>query len=103
MSKYLDTLYDLAEIVGEELEVVDDKIHDANGEMSSSDVDVIDKLSHIYKSLQTSIAMIEADSRHHGRKRGRSDDFMSEIEELIEKAPDERTRRKFERFISEMK
>lgn len=31
------------------------------------------------------------------------EDFMDEIEELMEKAPDERTRKKFERFLSEMK
>lgn len=31
------------------------------------------------------------------------DDFMEEIEELIEKAPDEQTRKKFERFVSEMR
>lgn len=29
--------------------------------------------------------------------------FREEIEELIEKAPDEQTRKKFERFISEMR
>ena len=28
---------------------------------------------------------------------------IDEIEELMEKAPDERTRKKFERFLSEMK
>lgn len=30
------------------------------------------------------------------------EDFMSEIEELMEKAPDERTRKKFEKFMQEM-
>lgn len=31
------------------------------------------------------------------------DEFMDEIEELMEKAPDEATRRKFERMLSEMR
>lgn len=31
------------------------------------------------------------------------EDFMEEIEELMEKAPDEHTRKKFERLLSEMK
>lgn len=31
------------------------------------------------------------------------EDFMEEIEELMEKAPDEHTRKKFERFLAEMK
>lgn len=30
-------------------------------------------------------------------------DFMEEIEELIEKAPDEHTRKKFEKFLAEMR
>lgn len=41
-----------------------------------------------------------------GRGYSRDDareDFIDEIEELIEKAPDEHTRKKFERFLSEMK
>lgn len=31
------------------------------------------------------------------------EDFIEEVEELMEKAPDEQTRRKFERFLAEMK
>ena len=31
------------------------------------------------------------------------DDFMDRFEELMDEAPDERTRKKFERFLSEMK
>lgn len=31
------------------------------------------------------------------------EDFMEEIEELMEKAPDEHTRKKFERLLAEMK
>ena len=31
------------------------------------------------------------------------DDFVDEVEELMRKAPDEQTRRKFERFLAEMK
>lgn len=30
-------------------------------------------------------------------------EFIEEVEELIEKAPDEQTRKKFERFVAEMK
>lgn len=33
----------------------------------------------------------------------RDDDMMGELHELMERAPDERTRRKIEEFISEMK
>lgn len=46
----------------------------------------------------------------HGRSNRRGyarmesrDEFMDEIEELMEKAPDEATRKKFERLLMEMK
>lgn len=48
-------------------------------------------------------------SSYANRSRGRysrddsHEDFVEKVEELIEKAPDEHTRRKFERFLSEMK
>ena len=48
-----------------------------------------------------------ARGRSMGRGRYTRDDahtdFMEEIEELIDKAPDEHTRKKFERFLAEMK
>lgn len=40
--------------------------------------------------------------RSYGRMESR-DDFIDEIEELMEKAPDEATRKKFERLMMEMK
>ncbi len=40
--------------------------------------------------------------RSYGRMESR-DDFIDEIEELMEKAPDEATRKKFERMLSEMR
>lgn len=122
MDKKLDTLYDLCETVSKELESANEKINSAGGELSAGDLEYLDKLTHTMKSLKTTIAMIEADEGHSsGRyynrgsyaKRGRSmgrysrddahEDFMGEIEELIEKAPDEHTRRKFERMLAEMK
>ena len=121
MDKKLDTLYDLCDVVYKELEIARDKIHDTHDGISASDTEFLDKLTHIYKSLQTSIAMLEADDRHSGNyyrggsyaRRGRSmgrytrddahDDFMHEIEEAIEKAPDEHTRRKLEHMLAEMK
>lgn len=40
--------------------------------------------------------------RSYARMESR-DDFMDEIEEMIEKAPDEATRKKFERMLAEMR
>ena len=122
MDKKLDTLYDLCDTVSKELESANEKINHAGGELSAGDLEYLDKLTHTMKSLKTTIAMIESEEGHSGgryynrssyAKRGRSmgrysrddahEDFMGEIEELIEKAPDEHTRRKFERMLAEMK
>lgn len=141
MDRKLETLYDLCEVVSKELHTANEKINSAGGELSAGDVEFLDKLTHILKSLKTTIAMIEAEGMDYsgnyyyensmenrggrsnarsrnsyargggggGRSRGRysredaREDFIEEIEELMEKAPDEQTRRKFERFIHEMK
>lgn len=158
--KQLDTLYDLCETVYKELDMANEKIKSAGGEVSGGDVEFLDRLTHILKNIKTSIAMCEEDmmdegssgyydgrylyndmSMDNGRggmyarggrsgarggrsnsyarsgregsyaRGGRSgrytrdnarEDFMGEIEELMEKAPDERTRQKFERFMAEM-
>jgi hypothetical protein len=115
MDKKLETLYDLCDTVSKELESANEKINSAGGELSAGDLGYLDKLTHTMKSLQTTIAVIEAE--HDGYSRGRSmrgnsyarrgrysrDSFADEIEELMDKAPDEHTRRKFEKILSEMR
>ena len=127
MDKKLDVLYDLCDTVSRELETANDKINHSGGELSAGDLEYLDKLTHTMKSLKTTIAMIEAEDKHSGDYYGRGgsyarsgrsnrgsygrgysrddarDDFMSEIEELMDKAPDEHTRKKFERLLNEMK
>ncbi|MBP5432131.1 hypothetical protein [Ruminococcus sp.] len=154
--KELDTLYELCETLNIELSEYNNKIQNANGKMSMSDLEVIDKLTHSLKSVKTTIAMIEAedkgysghywDGRYYfdgetsmdggssnrgsyrgsyeggtsGRGRGpganrdrmgryaeysRADakeDFRSELEELMNKAPDEQSKKKIEKLMHEM-
>ena len=154
--KELDTLYELCETLNIELSEYNNKIQNANGKMSMSDLEVIDKLTHALKSTKTTIAMIEAedkgysghywDGRYYfdgetsmdggssnrgsyrgsyeggasGRGRGpganrdrmgryaeysRADakeDFRSELEELMNKAPDEQAKKKIEKLMREM-
>ena len=121
MDKKLDTLYDLCDTVSRELENANEKINHSGGELSAGDLEYLDKLTHTMKSLKTTIAMIEAEDNHsgnyyrgssyaRGRSRGRGysrgdarEDFTEELEELMEKAPDEHTRKKFERILNEMR
>lgn len=165
MDRKLETLYDLCETVSKELETANEKIKTAGGEVSGGDIEFLDRLTHIMKSLKTTIAMMESEmfeegnsgyyyggryfydndmsmeggrggsyarggrsnarggSYARGGRGGRSnarggsyarggrgysrddarEDFIEEIEELMEKAPDEKTRMKFERMLEEMK
>ena len=171
MERKLETLYDLCETVYKELEAANEKIKTSGGDVTGGDVEFLDRLTHIMKSLKTTIAMMESEmfeegnsgyyyggryfydgesmeggrggsyarggggrggnsnarggsyARGGGGRGGRSnarggsyarggrgysrddarEDFIEEIEELMEKAPDERTRMKFERMLEEMK
>lgn len=60
--KDLDTLYDICEIVNQKLDRYAEKLG-KSGEMSASDLEVIDKLTHTLKSVKTTIAMIEAEDK----------------------------------------
>lgn len=150
MDKKLDTLYDLCEVVSHELEESNKKIRKAGGKLSAGDTEYLDKLTHMMKSLKTTIAMIEAEdkgysghywdgryyydgetsmdgmsNRGNSYARGRGsnarrdsmgryssergysradakEDFINEAYDLMDKAPDEKTRKKFERLIDEM-
>ena len=148
--KELDTLYDICDVVSQKLERYNEKLSKNGGEMSASDLEIIDKLTHTLKSVKTTIAMIEAEdkgysgtywdgkqyydgqqsmdgmsTRSQSGARGRGprakrdsmgrysrdgysredakEDMMNELYELMENAPDDHTRKKLERFISELK
>lgn len=148
--KELDTLYDICDVVTQKLERYNEKLSKNGGEMSASDLEIIDKLTHTLKSVKTTIAMIEAEdkgysgtywdgkqyydgqqsmdgmsSRSQSGARGRGsrakrdsmgrysrdgysredakEDMMNDLYELMENAPDDHTRKKLERLISELK
>ena len=61
--KELDTLYDICDVVSQKLERYSEKLSKNGGEMSASDLEIIDKLTHTLKSVKTTIAMIEAENK----------------------------------------
>lgn len=56
----IDVLYDLCEVISDEIEDSNEKIRMAGGKLTAGDVDYIDKLTHALKSIKTTIAMEEA-------------------------------------------
>lgn len=143
----LDTLYELCEAVNYKLEECSEKIRRDNGRLEMKDVEYLDALTHTLKSLKTTIAMIEAQSRGysghywdgryyydgetsmdgssnrsfegssngrrmerdrmgHFSERGYSredakTEFNAELEKLMNKAPNEQTKKKLERMMNE--
>ena len=57
----LNDLYKLCDTLGDSLKEANEKIRNAGGKLSPSDMDFINKLTHAIKSVKTSIAMIEAE------------------------------------------
>lgn len=127
-------LEELCETTANELKGANDKIRAAGGKVSPSDLEYLDKIAHLLKSVKTTMAMMDAeggsnatyaDMPHrssYARKRdsmgrfSRADGMMgrtyadhaydsgmmAELRELMEDAPDEQTRQKFQRFINEL-
>ena len=101
------------------------KEYGRKGKVSAGDLDVVDKLTHTIKNLDKIIENYDEDYSSNyayrggnnydgrysmrGRKRdamgrysNRNDMMIHELRELMEEAPDDRTRSEFKQFISKM-
>lgn len=70
--KYED-LEELCETVGEKITEANDKIRMSNGDLSGGDVEYLDKLTHMLKSIKTTLAMMDADDGGYSRDNGMGD------------------------------
>lgn len=61
MDDKIKTLYELCETVSRELEECNEKTRMAGGKLSPGDVEYLDKLTHMLKSIKTTVAMMEAE------------------------------------------
>ena len=128
---YLTDLHEMCETLSHELGEANNKVRQGGGKLSGSDLDYVDKLTHALKSIKTTIAMVEAEDgtsgmypvygRSYGYNTGsyarrrnsmgryssrggysRDDDMIAELRELMNDAPDEKTRQEFQRFIDKI-
>lgn len=146
----MKVLYNLCEKISDELSEASKKLEKSD-KLSAGDIEYLDKLTHMMKSLKTVIAMEESgeysndysgnysrrydgsygdgmsynDGMNGSYARGRTgnvrrdsmgrysrrggysrddarQDMINELHDLMNDAPDDRTRQKFERFIAEM-
>ena len=71
MSEYLmETLDDLCEMASDELRKYTEKLQRAGGDMSAGDLECLDKLTHMIKSIKGTMAMM--DDGHSGADGGGS-------------------------------
>lgn len=109
-------LHEMCETLTRELEDANEKIRNSGGTLSGSDLDYVDKLTHALKSVKTTLAMVESEGesgmypyyrnsyrgRYSSRGYSRDDDMISKLRELMNNAPDEKTRQEFKRFIDKI-
>lgn len=101
----------LCDAVSEQIGEIARKVQ--NSGMTSSHLETLDKLTHTLKSIKSVMAMMDEDgySRAHrgvyARRRdsmGRysRDDLADKMRELMNDAPDERTRQEMQRMIDKL-
>ena len=61
MKEYIEELHELCETVSGEISEANKKIRSSNGKLSPGDVEYLDKLTHMLKSIKTTIAMMESE------------------------------------------
>lgn len=129
---YIKDLHEMCETLSSELADMNEKIKSAGGKMSAGDLEAVDKLTHAIKSIKSTVAMMEDEGYsgyypmgsspyRGGSYRGRSyatrrdsrgrysgergysrSDFADKMRDLIEDAPDDRTRQEMERLLSKL-
>lgn len=140
MGNIYNDLEDLCEMVGDKISEANQKMMQG-GDLTGGDVEYLDKLTHMLKSIKTTMAMMDSESgeysgyeggnsrysgydgggnsgRRYSGARGRSrrtgryvsrmgrqsgdEQMVSELRDLMENAPDDRTRQEFQKFISKI-
>lgn len=83
MHEMIDDLHELCGYLENELATTNEKIRKSGGELSGSDLEYVDKLTHALKSIKTTVAMVEAGDDYsyrggmsyaRGNNRGRTSD-----------------------------
>lgn len=142
-----EDLEELCHTVGNKISEANDKIKMAGGDLTGGDTEFLDRLTHMLKSIKTTMAMMEAEEDGYSRDgsmngsgysghymgnryypgggysyaRGRGsyarrdsmgrysrgysrgdEEMLDQVRELMEKAPDDQTRRDFQKIIDRM-
>lgn len=147
MDKKIEVYYELCDFVEDELKEMTKKLRKSGGQMTSTDLEYLNKLTETANNIDTKINRAESkdgysgnwydndsmanrggnrggnrsreswesnrrsnanrsmDDRSMDYSRGEEmrEDFMERVEMLRNKAPDERTRMKFDKFLNDLR
>ena len=70
--EHLEALHEMCDTLLREIDKANDKISKSGGVISSTDIDIINKLTHSLKSVKTAIAMMENEGSYDSEPRGGS-------------------------------
>lgn len=121
MRDIYENLEELCELTGKKLSEATDKLRSAQGRVTQGDMEYLDTLTHMLKSIKTTMAMMGGGSSYDGRSYdgyGRSYDrdsmgrysgrmyrdtgTINKLRKMMEETDDDRTREEFQRFIEKM-
>ena len=121
MRDIYENLEELCELTGKKLSEATDKLRSAQGRVTQGDMEYLDTLTHMLKSIKTTMAMMRGGSSYDGRSYdgyGRSYDrdsmgrysgrmyrdtgTINKLRKMMEETDDDRTREEFQKFIEKM-
>lgn len=121
MRDIYENLEELCELTGKKLSEATDKLRSAQGRVTQGDMEYLDTLTHMLKSIKTTMAMMGGGSSYAGRSYdgyGRSYDrdsmgrysgrmyrdtsTINKLRKMMEETDDDRTRDEFQKFIEKM-
>ena len=70
METLVKDLHELCEMLSRALKDANEKLRNAGGKLSTSDLDYVDKLTHALKSIKTTVAMMESEEMDDGGSYG---------------------------------
>lgn len=117
-------LEDLCELTGRKLKEVTEKVRSSQGKITQGDVEYLDTLTHMLKSIKTTMAMMDNEYSQRGSYEGSRNSYgrsydrdnmgrysgrmyrdtgtINKLRKMMEESDDDRTREEFQKFIEKM-
>lgn len=122
MRDIYENLEDLCELTGKKITEATEKLRSAQGRITQGDIEYLDTLTHMLKSIKTTMAMMDSEYSQRGsyeggrNSYGRSYDMsgrysgrmyrdtgtINKLRKMMEESDDDRTREEFQKFIEKM-